>query len=393
VQRRERAPPGEAAQDLAREVEQDAEGEEGDARPGEVTEQLVHRGERTRRVPGTMPDVTALYVALAGGRPPRARAPRGRPGARTGAAPWSILAVNVAGSLALGALVGAGAGEGARTIAGVGFLGGFTTSPTFALQVVGDLDAGRPGRALVLVAASVVLGVGAAALGYLTTSPPVTGAAPVPEEAAPPPRVGLWEVAREWGRIGVIGFGGAAGARRACCATSSWERRPLLDARARSRTPTQRAGCCPGPRRPSSPSSARSPWLACAARSSAGSRSSSPGCCSSSCCAAAALAMRRRGGSSGWRPGRARSSWRSSCTPASSSAARRWPAWPAPGGLRALAYIAVAAVAAVLAGVLVVVVLLACGLFELAVRRAGTGRAAVHALPRCSCSPRRSCPS
>ena len=83
-----------------------------------------------------------------------------------GSAPWTVVAVNVVGSLLLGALAGAGASEDARAVAGIGFLGGFTTFSTFSLDVFADLEAGRPGRAVALVALSVGLGVGAAAVGW-----------------------------------------------------------------------------------------------------------------------------------------------------------------------------------------------------------------------------------
>lgn len=82
------------------------------------------------------------------------------------AAPWSVLAINIAGSFVLGLLAGIGIGEDARLIAGVGFLGGFTTFSTFSVDVFADLEAGRPGRAAALVVLSVVLGVGGAALGW-----------------------------------------------------------------------------------------------------------------------------------------------------------------------------------------------------------------------------------
>ena len=84
----------------------------------------------------------------------------------SGAAPWSVLAINVLGSFLLGLLAGFGVGEDARAIAGVGFLGGFTTFSTFSLDVFADLDAGRPGRALAYVALSVVVGVAAAGAGW-----------------------------------------------------------------------------------------------------------------------------------------------------------------------------------------------------------------------------------
>jgi CrcB protein len=82
------------------------------------------------------------------------------------AAPWSVLAINVVGSFLLGLLVGLGVSSEARTVVGVGFLGGFTTFSTFSLDVFADLEAGRPGRALGYVLASVLLGVGAAAAGW-----------------------------------------------------------------------------------------------------------------------------------------------------------------------------------------------------------------------------------
>ena len=84
----------------------------------------------------------------------------------SGAAPWTVVAVNVAGSFVLGLLVGAGASEDAKAIAGVGFLGGFTTFSTFSVDVFADLEAGRPGRALAVVLASVLLGVAGAAAGW-----------------------------------------------------------------------------------------------------------------------------------------------------------------------------------------------------------------------------------
>lgn len=83
------------------------------------------------------------------------------------AAPWTVLAINVAGSFAIGVLAGAGASTDLRAIAGVGFLGGFTTFSTFSLDVFADLEAGRPGRAVTLVVVSVGLGIGAAAAGWV----------------------------------------------------------------------------------------------------------------------------------------------------------------------------------------------------------------------------------
>ena len=49
---------------------------------------------------------------------------------------------------------------------GVGFLGGFTTFSTFSVQVVLDVDAGEPVRALGYLFASVVGGLLAATAGF-----------------------------------------------------------------------------------------------------------------------------------------------------------------------------------------------------------------------------------
>lgn len=83
------------------------------------------------------------------------------------ALPWVTVAINVAGSFLLGLLVTAHVlSDETRTALGVGFLGGFTTFSTFSVQAVLDVEAGEPGRAAAYVAASVVLGLAAAAAGY-----------------------------------------------------------------------------------------------------------------------------------------------------------------------------------------------------------------------------------
>jgi fluoride exporter len=82
--------------------------------------------------------------------------------------PWATVAINVVGSLLLGILVSSdGLSTDMRTILGVGFLGGFTTFSTFTVQVVLDMDAGEPGRALLYLVASLGLGLAAATCGYL----------------------------------------------------------------------------------------------------------------------------------------------------------------------------------------------------------------------------------
>ncbi len=108
--------------------------------------------------------MTVLYVATAGALGVAAR--YGLTVAITGA--WTVVAVNVAGCFLLGLLATAGGdlSEDGRVALGAGFLGGFTTFSTFAVQVVGDVDAGRTGAAGAYVAASVLGGLAAAALGW-----------------------------------------------------------------------------------------------------------------------------------------------------------------------------------------------------------------------------------
>ena len=84
--------------------------------------------------------------------------------------PWGTMAVNVTGSLALGALA-------ARTTAGgidpalwqlaaVGFLGSYTTVSSFSAETLALLRDGAPGRAAGNVALSVALCLGAAGAGF-----------------------------------------------------------------------------------------------------------------------------------------------------------------------------------------------------------------------------------
>lgn len=73
--------------------------------------------------------------------------------------PRGTLLVNVAGSLALGALVGGAAGRDTLALLGTGFCGGLTTCSAFAVQVVDRRDWLYP-------VLTVVLSVGAAAVGF-----------------------------------------------------------------------------------------------------------------------------------------------------------------------------------------------------------------------------------
>jgi CrcB protein len=78
------------------------------------------------------------------------------------------LVVNVAGSAVLGALLGLTAAPSAVVaLVGTGFGGTLTTFSTFGLDVVRLLENRRLGKALAYLAATLLLGLGAAGAGYV----------------------------------------------------------------------------------------------------------------------------------------------------------------------------------------------------------------------------------
>lgn len=81
---------------------------------------------------------------------------------------WTVVVINVLGAFVLGLLVhvGAGLSHEVRTGLGVGFLGGFTTFSTFAVQIVLEADGGRSDVAVLYLVASVLGGLAAAVAGY-----------------------------------------------------------------------------------------------------------------------------------------------------------------------------------------------------------------------------------
>lgn len=89
--------------------------------------------------------------------------------ARNGGDPArGTLVVNVAGAALLGGLLGAGGVPGwTVAMVGTGFCGTLTTFSTFGADVVRLVEERALGRALGYLAATLVLGVGAAAVAYL----------------------------------------------------------------------------------------------------------------------------------------------------------------------------------------------------------------------------------
>jgi len=88
--------------------------------------------------------------------------------------PWGTLAVNMLGCLAIGLLGGMMEtrhvlGPPQRLFLLIGTLGGFTTYSTFAWETVGLAHGADLAKAFVNVGAHVVLGLGAAWIGYAVT--------------------------------------------------------------------------------------------------------------------------------------------------------------------------------------------------------------------------------
>lgn len=85
--------------------------------------------------------------------------------------PWATFFVNVAGSLAMGLLVGwlalksSQTGQEARLFLATGVLGGFTTFSAFSLEVADMMRTGALGRAAGYAGTSLLLGVGALFIG------------------------------------------------------------------------------------------------------------------------------------------------------------------------------------------------------------------------------------
>lgn len=85
--------------------------------------------------------------------------------------PWSTLTINVIGAFAIGVvfavLAGHGPGTLPRPVLAIGLLGGFTTFSAVAIETVTLVEHGMAGRAALYVAATNILGIGAAAAGLL----------------------------------------------------------------------------------------------------------------------------------------------------------------------------------------------------------------------------------
>ena len=111
--------------------------------------------------------MTLLAVAVAGLIGVLARYALGN-AVSTANTPWMTLAINVAGSFVLGALIPLGDDlpVALRNGIAVGFCGGFTTFSTVSVEVFYDAHAGDTGFAMLYLGASIVGGLIGAAAGY-----------------------------------------------------------------------------------------------------------------------------------------------------------------------------------------------------------------------------------
>jgi CrcB protein len=115
--------------------------------------------------------VAALLVALGGavGAPLRYLVDLVVASLHDSVLPWGTWTVNIAGSLALGALVGAvgsGAPDWVLTLGGAGICGALTTFSSFGYETVRLIEDGGPGAAALNVAGSLAVGVLACCAGF-----------------------------------------------------------------------------------------------------------------------------------------------------------------------------------------------------------------------------------
>ena len=113
--------------------------------------------------------MTTFLIAIAGAAGALTRYGIGRAvGPRT--FPWATMGINVSGSFVLAFLVTLGAArDWPETITvplAVGFLGAYTTFSTFSYETLTLMRTDRAPAALAYIAASVLTGLAAAALGY-----------------------------------------------------------------------------------------------------------------------------------------------------------------------------------------------------------------------------------
>ncbi|WP_432993855.1 fluoride efflux transporter CrcB [Dactylosporangium sp. CA-233914] len=113
--------------------------------------------------------MTVLLIALGAaiGAPLRYLTDRAVQARHDSAFPWGTLTVNVFGSLVLGVVAGLPANAAMTALLGTGFCGALTTYSTFSYETLRLAQTGTRFYAMMNVLASVVAGLGAAAIGLL----------------------------------------------------------------------------------------------------------------------------------------------------------------------------------------------------------------------------------
>ncbi|MEO6142595.1 MAG: fluoride efflux transporter CrcB [Dermatophilaceae bacterium] len=118
--------------------------------------------------------MTLLMIALgaAVGAPARYLTDRAVQSRHEMVMPWGTVAVNVVGSLILGALTGAGSTVSPAVVAllGTGFCGALTTYSTFSFETWRLIEEEFYGSAVANVVVSVLAGLAAVVVGYATTA-------------------------------------------------------------------------------------------------------------------------------------------------------------------------------------------------------------------------------
>lgn len=118
--------------------------------------------------------VVMVVLGAAVGAPLRYLTDRFVQARHTSGFPFGTLTVNVVASLVLGFVTAlAAAGDTGRPVVGLlatGFCGALSTYSTYAFETVRELESGRWRIALANVGVSVLVGLGAAALGWLIGS-------------------------------------------------------------------------------------------------------------------------------------------------------------------------------------------------------------------------------
>lgn len=114
--------------------------------------------------------MTALFVVLGAmvGAPARYLVDRAVQSRHTTTFPWGTFTVNVVGCVVLGALTGAGTAT--YALVGTGFCGALTTYSTFSYETFRLVEQREYFYAAANVLASVVAGVGGAAVAYLSVA-------------------------------------------------------------------------------------------------------------------------------------------------------------------------------------------------------------------------------